>query len=75
MTRFFCSKESKIVECKEVFEIEEKVIKIIILHIIYKAILSPYALYHGLGDMKECQVKPIYIDRDRDRSRFAWNCG
>lgn len=43
------------VDCKEVFEIEEKVIKIII----YKAIHSPYALYHGLGDMKECQIKPI----------------
>lgn len=59
---FFLLKESKIVNCKEVFEIKEKVIKIFI----YKAIHSPYALYHvfnsvtnTVGDMKECQIKPI----------------
>lgn len=50
MIRFFCLKELKMVDCKEVFEIEEKVIKIII----YKVIYLFYVLYYGFGDMKEC---------------------
>lgn len=50
-------KELKIVNCKEVFEIKEKVIKIFI----YKVIYLFYVLYYVfnlviniVGDMKEC---------------------